>query len=67
LPGNDAPISAGELLGRVTAIERDGRRVNPRLTFWRKIGAAILSRSELCTRALLHLRHRMPRREILTV
>ena len=54
--GNDAPISSHELLGRVTAIERGSRPVNPRLTFWCRIGASILSRSGFCTRLLLWLR-----------
>jgi len=54
--GNDAPVSSHETLGRVTALERGSRRLNPRLTFWRRIGASILSRSEFCTRLLLRLR-----------
>jgi hypothetical protein len=58
---NDAPVSSGELLGRVTAIERGSRRLNPRLTFWRQIGASILSRSEFCTRLLLWLRKSLPK------
>ena len=56
LDRNDPPISSHELLGRVTAIERGSRRVNPRLTFWRRIASAILSRSEFCTRVLLWMR-----------
>jgi signal peptidase len=52
---NDAPISSHELLGRVTAIERGARRLNPRQTFWSRIGASILSRSEFCTGLALKL------------
>jgi hypothetical protein len=54
--GNDAPLSSHELLGRVTAIERGSRRLNPHLTFWRRIGSSILSRSDFCTRLLMRLR-----------
>lgn len=57
LDANDPPISGHELLGRVTAINRGNRRVHPRLTFWRNIGASILSRCDFCTRVLLHLRY----------
>jgi signal peptidase I len=52
---NDAPISRHELLGRVTAIERGSRRINPRLTFWSRIASAILSRSEFCTSLVLRV------------
>jgi len=55
---NDAPISSHELLGRVTAIVRDHRRIAPRLTFWGRIASWILRRSEFCTRVLLRLRGR---------
>jgi signal peptidase I len=55
---NDAPVSNHELLGRVTAIARGGRRVNPRLTLPKRVAAWILRRSDLYTRALLHLRNR---------
>jgi len=54
--GNDPPVSSHELLGRVVAIERGSRRLYPHLTFWRRIGASILSRSEFCTRLMLRLR-----------
>jgi len=55
---DDPPISGREVLGRVIAIERRGRRISPRLTFWGRAAASLLSRSELCTRALLGLRRR---------
>jgi hypothetical protein len=57
LDRNDPPISSHELLGRVTAIERGSRRVNPRLTFWRSIASCVLSRSDFLTRILLGLRN----------
>ncbi len=53
---NDPPISRHELLGRVVAIERGSRHLSPRRTSWQRIGAAILSRSEFCTRVVLGLR-----------
>lgn len=56
LDRDDPPASSHELLGRVTAIQRGSRRVSLRFTFWHRIGAAILSRSEFCTRLLLGLR-----------
>ena len=55
---DDPPISSRAVLGRVIAIERHGRRISPRLTFWGRAAASLLSRSELCTRALLGLRRR---------
>jgi hypothetical protein len=54
---NDAPVSGQELLGRVAAIERGSRRVDPRLTFWRSIASYILCRSDFLTRILLGLHH----------
>jgi signal peptidase I len=51
----DSPLAPPEVLGRVVEVTRGPRRVSPRLTFWRKIAAAILSRSELCTRLVLRL------------
>jgi hypothetical protein len=55
LDRNDPPVSSHELLGRVTAIERGSRRVNPRLTFWSSIASSILRRSDFLTRILLGL------------
>jgi len=49
----DAPVSPEELLGRVTAILRGGRRLEPRLTFWRWVAAWVFARSELCARIAL--------------
>jgi len=64
----DPPVSAGELLGQVTAIERGNRSIVPRMTFWGQIASWILCRSELCTRVLLRLRafrRNSPKREAL--
>jgi hypothetical protein len=58
LDHDDAPISADEILGRIVAIERGARRLDPRQTLWQKIGAFIVSRSEFCTRAVLGFRRR---------
>jgi hypothetical protein len=53
----DHPVSPDELLGCVMQVVRGNRRMNPRLTFWGKIGSSILSNSEFCTRLLLRLRN----------
>jgi hypothetical protein len=54
----DWPVSPEELLGRVTAILRGGRRLEPRLTRWGQVVSWVLSRSDLCTRLALRLRRR---------
>ena len=54
----DLPVSPEELLGRVTAILRDGRRLEPRLTRWGRAASWILSRSDLCTMLALHVARR---------
>ncbi len=57
LPYLDAPVAPEELLGRVTAIERGRRRVNPRLTLGRRLGAWVLRHSELATRLALAIQN----------
>lgn len=57
----DPPVAARDLLGRVTAIERGGRRLHPRilhprLTLPRRLAGWVLRRSDFATRALLYLR-----------
>jgi phage repressor protein C with HTH and peptisase S24 domain len=54
----ELPVSPEELLGRVTAIVRGGRRIEPRLTRWGRVASWVLSRSDLCTRLALRLRKR---------
>ena len=54
----DLPVSPEELLGRVTAILRGGRRLEPLLTPWGRAASWILSRSELCTKLALHVARR---------
>jgi signal peptidase I len=54
----DSPVSPEELLGRVTAILRGGRRIEPRLTRWGRVASWILSRSDLCTWLALRLKGR---------
>jgi hypothetical protein len=54
----DSPVSPEELLGRVTAILRGGRRLEPRLTRWGRVASWVLSRSDLCTRLALRLKKR---------
>jgi hypothetical protein len=52
----DPPVSPEELLGVVTGIVRDGRRLAPRLTRWGRMASWVFTRSDLCTRIALHLR-----------
>jgi len=52
----DPPVAAGDLLGRVTSVERSGRLVNVRATLRRRLGAWVLSRSELAARSVIYLR-----------
>jgi hypothetical protein len=54
----DSPVSPEELLGRVTAILRGGRRIVPRLTRWGRVVSWVLSRSDLCTKLALCLKRR---------
>jgi hypothetical protein len=54
----DPPVSPEELLGRVTAILRGGRRIEPRLTRWGWVTSWVLSRSDLCTWLALRLKGR---------
>jgi hypothetical protein len=51
----DPPVSPEELLGRVTAILRGGRRLNPRLTRWARVASWFLARSEFCARVARRL------------
>ena len=60
LKENDPPVSAAELLGRVTGVIRGSRCLVPRFTFWRRIGSWLLCRSELGTRMALRLASREP-------
>ena len=56
LPAPDDPISPEQLLGRVVAVLRGGRRLEPRPTRWGRAAAWILARSEFCVRLVLRLR-----------
>jgi hypothetical protein len=56
----DLPVSATELLGRVTGILRRNHRKVQRLTVGRWVAAWVLSRSEFLTRVLLYLSNRLP-------
>ncbi len=50
----DEPVATAEILGCVVAIERHGRRIDPRLTLLCRVASAILSRSEFGTRVALY-------------
>jgi len=58
LTAPDWPVSPEELLGRVTAILRGGRRIEPCLTRWGRVVSWVLSRSDLCTKLALRLKRR---------
>ena len=54
----DSPVTPEELLGRVAAILRGGRRLDPRLTRWARVASWFLARSEFCARAARRLSRR---------
>jgi signal peptidase I len=54
----DSPVSPEELLGRVTAILRGGRRLDPHLTPWARVASWFLARSEFCARVACRLSRR---------
>ena len=51
----DPPVSAEEVLGRVTAVVRGCRRIVPRRTRWDRVASWIFSHSDLCTRVALRV------------
>ena len=51
---NDAPVPAAEILGYVAAIERRGRRIAPRLTFFCRLASAVLRYTDFGTRVALY-------------
>lgn len=50
---DDPPVEARELLGRVSAVLREGRAVPLEAGLWGRIGAAMLRRSDFCARILM--------------
>jgi signal peptidase I len=54
----DPPVTPEELLGRVTAILRGGRRLDPRRTRWARVASWFLARSEFCARVARRLSRR---------
>ena len=54
-PAPDLPVTPEQLLGRVTAILRGGRRLEPRLTRWGRVVSWVLARSDLSIRLALRL------------
>ena len=54
----EPPVAPEELLGRVTAIVRGRRRIDPQFTRWRRVASWVLSRSHICTSLALRLRRR---------
>jgi signal peptidase I len=59
LPSRDLPVQFGEVVGRVIGICRNGRPVSLQRSPWQSVLAAILRRSELCTRLYLRLSSRV--------
>jgi signal peptidase I len=54
-PKADAPVLAGELLGKVRIIQRGNQTVIPRATAWTRAVSWVLLRSEFCTRVVYRL------------
>ena len=52
----DPPVSPQELVGRVKAIVRGGRRIVPRRTWWGRAVSWVLCRSDVSTGILLRVR-----------
>lgn len=55
----DKPVKAGEVLGRVESIERNGRRVSPRLSFRQRVVGLVLRRSAWATWQYMRVVNRM--------
>lgn len=65
---SDPPIRSSEVVGQVTCILRNGRRISPRQSFWQRAGSSILRRSDFTTRMTLRmgrLLRRLAAREML--
>jgi len=54
-PRLDEPVDPADVVGRVESITRDGRPVDAQPSAWQRLAAAILRRSEGCTRLFLRL------------
>jgi signal peptidase len=61
LPHSDPPSYGAEIVGRVSCILRQGRRISPEQTFWQRAGSAILRRSEFSVRMTLRIGRRLQR------
>jgi len=63
-PFFDDPVDASEVIGQVESIERDGRAVSANFSFWKRMIAAILRRSERFTMLYLRVGSRIRRTSI---
>ena len=52
---SDPPVRASEVVGQVTCILRNDRRISPEQTFWQRAASFILRRSDFITRMTLRL------------
>jgi signal peptidase I len=59
LPLCDPPVNAGEVIGQVESILRNGRRLDPTPTFWQRITAWLLRRSARFTWFFVRLASRL--------
>jgi signal peptidase I len=63
VPTSDLPVPLSDVLGLVIAIQRNGRPVSLRFSFWKRAMAIAMRRSEWCTRLFLRLSCRLRRFE----
>jgi signal peptidase I len=58
---NDPPLRESDIVGQVVCLLRNGRRVNPRQSFWQRVSSSIMRRSDFCKRMALRLGRRFRR------
>jgi signal peptidase I len=58
---DDAPVSASDIVGQVSSLIRNGRRVPVSQSFWQRVCSSLLRRSDFCMRIVLRVNHRILR------